>query len=143
MRLPAPLHPSPPRAPAAPYHPPPLALTSSSGPAPQVNNDDAKAFYQKFGFSVGEVMKDYYKHQQRGATPGPASPRHRPMHPPGGSMGLGLLPRIPEHRHGISEARRGLSSSPQACAQAHDPLHFPPHRRIEPPDAVVLSKKLK
>ena len=114
-----------------------------SGPAPQVNNDDAKAFYQKFGFSVGEVMKDYYKHQQRGATPGPASPRHRPMHPPGGSMGLGLLPRIPEHRHGISEARRGLSSSPQACAQAHDPLHFPPHRRIEPPDAVVLSKKLK
>ena len=61
MRLPAPLHPSPPRAPAAPYHPPPLALTGSSGPAPQVNNDDAKAFYQKFGFSVGEVMKDYYK----------------------------------------------------------------------------------
>ena len=27
----------------------------------QVNNQEAIDFYQKFGFSVGEVMKDYYK----------------------------------------------------------------------------------
>ena len=27
----------------------------------QVGNDDAVEFYQKFGFVVGEVVKDYYK----------------------------------------------------------------------------------
>jgi ribosomal protein S18 acetylase RimI-like enzyme len=27
----------------------------------QVNNQEAIDFYQKFGFAVGEVMKDYYK----------------------------------------------------------------------------------
>ena len=26
-----------------------------------MNNQEAIDFYQKFGFSVGEVMKDYYK----------------------------------------------------------------------------------
>lgn len=27
----------------------------------QVNNQEAMDFYQRFGFSVGEVVKDYYK----------------------------------------------------------------------------------